>query len=263
MPFAGLRYLWRRPRLALYALPPALLLGALMFVVYALVTRWADPLMESVWSRPAGQGAFVRWFLGPMWAVAHALLYISLLIGGSGVAWVAASPIAGPFNELLSEKVEALETGFEAPFSLPIMLRNLATSLAHVLAFGLLQALVWAAALLIGLIPIVGQVIAALMTSFTAPLLAGFVPLDFPTTLRLWSFREKLNFMVRHFAVFWGFSVSSFFLLYLPLVNIIFLPACVTGATLLVLDLERRKLLAAPDRRKALLLRAAKAPPPA
>jgi hypothetical protein len=134
-----------------------------------------------------------------------------------------------------------------------VMLRNMLTSLLHVAAFGALQLSIWLLASLLNLIPVAGQVITAIATFFLSPLVVGFVPFDYPMTIRLWRFKEKLGFMRRNFSLFFGFSLASFLFLYVPFVNLLFLPACVVGGTLLILKMEGSGELTTRDRRKEIL----------
>jgi CysZ protein len=252
-PFQGARYLFQHPALLKYALPPALLTALTLFALTALVFGTTSDLVNALWTRPDAATWASQYLLLPLWYLLYASLLITLTLLGTGLGYLASLPLAGPFNELLSEKIEAIETGFEAPFHLPILLRNLLVTVLHLLAFSALQLLAWGLAALLNLIPALGQILAASITFLTSPLLVGFVPFDYPMTLRLWRFSEKLRFMRRHFALFWGFSAASFLFLYIPFLNLLFLPACVTAATLLTLKMEASGELNTPDRRKALL----------
>lgn len=252
-PFQGIGYLGRNPGLLKYALPPALLTGLILALLYSLVVGYTGDLVGGIWTQPDGVAWYSQWLLLPLWYILYASIFVVMMLLGTGLGYVASLPIAGPLNELLSEKVEALETGFEAPFDLMVMLRNMLTTVLHVVAFGLLQLSIWLLASLLNLIPVVGQVITIGVTFITSPLVVGFVPFDYPMTLRLWRFKEKLGFMRRHFALFFGFSVASFLFLYIPFLNLLFLPACVVGATLLTLKMEASGELTTRDRRKEIL----------
>ncbi len=253
LPFKGIRYLFHHRSLLKYALPPVIVTTTLMVISWILGFSFTGTLIEAVWPTPAGDAWYDLWLLKPLWWVLYAVTLLIVLTVSTVLSYLASLPVAGPLFEMLSEKVEAIETGFDAPFDLVVMLRNMLTTLLHVSAFLGLQMLVFGVIFGVQFIPFVGQVIGALLGTLTGPLLVGFVPFDYPSTLRLWSFREKLGFMFRHFALFFGFALASAVLLYLPLVNLLFLPGCVVAATLAVIAMEKSGELTYRDRRKEIL----------
>jgi CysZ protein len=251
----GFKYLFDHPRLLKLALPPALISGLLLAGLLTADVLYTRDLIGLIWSQPASDAWYQTWLLLPLWYLLW--LVVASLLGVMGVVgvYLLSIPLAGPFYELLSEKVEANETGFVAPWDLSVMVRNLAITALHVGLFLSLQILVFAVVTAIGFIPVAGQIIAAVLSFFTSPLLIGFLPFDYPMTVRLWTFREKLAFMWRHFSTFFGFSLAAFLMLYVPFVNLLFLPACVAAATLILIERERAGELTIPDRRKALLIK--------
>lgn len=252
MPFKGIRYLFAHRSLLKYALPPVLVTTVLMLMSWWAGFTYTSVALEALWS-PDGTAWYDVWLLTPLWWVCYVVTLLIVLTVATVLSYLASLPVAGPLFEMLSEKVEAIETGFEAPFDLVVMLRNLLTTALHVTGFLLLQITVFAFILAVQLIPVAGQVIGALLGTLTGPLLVGLVPFDYPSTLRLWSFREKLAFMFRHFTLFFGFALASSILLYLPIVNLVFLPGCVVAATLVVLAMEKSGELKYRDRRKEIL----------
>ena len=220
---------------------------------------YTDVLLEALW-KPEGDQWYTTWLLTPLWWVVYGITLLIVLTVGTVLSYLASIPVAGPMFELLSEKVEQIETGFEAPFDLVVMARNVVTTLLHVSLFLVLQLSIFGVILLIQLIPVVGQILGSIIGGLTGPLLVGFVPFDYPSTIRLWKFREKIGFMFRNFALFLGFSLAAVLLLYVPILNLVFLPACVVGATLIVIAMERAGSLNLRDRRKELLERRASSP---
>lgn len=253
-PFRGLRYLFQHPKLILYALPPAIITTTLLIIVVGTMWDLAPSLYDDhIWSQPSGEGFWVEWALGPLWKVARVgFIGVALTLSTALVAALSI-PLSGPFNELLSEKVEAIETGFEAPFSVALFVRNIVTSLTHVALFFVLQSFALTLAFLIGLIPILGQIVGGVLSAIITPLIVGMIPFDYPMTLRLWRFGDKLDFINQRFPRFYGFSLASFLMLYIPFVNLAFLPSCVVGSTLTLIDLQRDGSLTTEDRRKTLL----------
>lgn len=252
-PLEGLRYLGKNPGLLKYALPPAICLVAILSVVYWHVPGWSGALVDWLWSDPGGDAWYYRWILRPFWHVFYAVVFVLVLIVGTLGSYIASMPIAGPFNELLSEKVEFLETGFDAPFSLAVMFRNMLVTVVHLVLFSSIQLTLLVTVQLLNLIPVVGPVVVGGIAFLTSPLIVGYAPFDYPMTLRLWTFREKMGFLRKNYAFFEGFSLTSFVLLYVPLVNVLFLPVCVVASTLAVVRMEQSGELQLRDRRKEIL----------
>ncbi len=259
-PWRGFRYLLAHPKLLKYAIPPAIINGTLLVLSLASSIAMTSTALSWAWELPSGEAWYV-WLLQGLWWLVWLITASVLSVIGVVIVYLLAIPISGPFNEMLSEGVEEIETGFSAPFDLQVMLRNVVTSAAHVGIVFVFQAFIFLLTSLIGLIPVVGQVIAALVGGVCTPSLVGFAPFDYPMTVRLWSLSDKLRFVRRNFAGFYGFSLASFVLLYIPFVNLLFLPSCVVGATLFLLDMEKAgELDDLRDRRKESLAARGKIP---
>ncbi len=260
-PIRGIAYLARNPGTLKFALPPIPIIFALLAsAIYASV-GYSDDLLASLWSQPVGEAWYVTWLLGPLWLVAWGL--VMLVLGAVGVVLVAllGIPLAGPFMELLSEKVEAIETGFEAPFDWGVMLRNIGITLIHVLIFTTMGLLVTGVGFGLGFIPVAGQAL-ALAVSFTiVPVMLAFTPLDYPMTIRLWPFGDKMRFVWRNLSLVYGFSLATYLFLYVPILNLFLLPACVVASTRLLIELQEEGRIAFRDRRKEVLVARARIEP--
>jgi uncharacterized protein involved in cysteine biosynthesis len=249
-PMAGLRYLLAHPSLLRYALPALVVTGSLLALgLWTAFTR-ADDLLALLWARPEGDGWLVAWLLGPLWQISRALLTVGLGVVLAVAAHVLGSPVAGPFLELLSERVEAIETGYEAPFRLRVLWLGIRTGLRNGLLLLGAQIGVFVASTIIGFVPVVGPVVGVVLLVVVTPLGVGLTQLDAPTNVRLFTLAEKAALLRRNFPLWWGFSLTTFAMLYVPFVNLALAPACVVGATLLLLRIERQGGLPGLDRRK-------------
>ena len=155
--------------------------------------------------------------------------------------------------ELLSEKVEKIETGFDASFSLSVMLRNMLISLSHALMLGMIGATVALMGLGLSLIPVIGPVLGVGLSLSVVPILVGFNAFDYPMTIRLWPLRDKLRFARRNAVLLYGFSLCTYIMLYVPILNLLLLPACVVASTRLLIELQAEGRADIRDRRKELL----------
>jgi len=252
-PLRTFRYVALHPRLLVYAIPAALIVGGLLIATFWLVGTRTGDWLALLWDRPSGDGWWSEWLLRPLWWTTWALALVALGLVGALVCYGISMPIAGPFLALLAEKVEHIETGFEAPFDPGLLLRGLLLSVRNVALLVALQLALFAGLGLLQFIPLAGQIAAAIVTAIVAPLAVGLSQLDFPTSARLWTLGEQVALVRTNFPRVYGFSLACFLLLYVPLLNLTMAPICVVAATRLVLELEREGRLTAPDRRKALL----------
>jgi CysZ protein len=66
--------------------------------------------------------------------------------------------------------------------------------------------------------------------------------IDWPAARRDWSVRDRLSFARAELPAVAGFGTGVWILLFVPLVNLFFMPAAVAGGTMLFLSLERPQL---------------------
>lgn len=239
-PFRGLKFVFvSRPGLIRFWGPPILLtLGALSGALWA-GWRWHGPLVDHLWPTPAGATA-----LAAAERLLHKLVEILTLIflwtvGAVGAALLA-SLLAAPFNDLLSEEVERVQTGRAGPpFSLGAALRDVARSL---LMEGVKLSLYVAAMiplLLFALaVPVLGEAVLSIAgASFTAAWFA-LDYLDWPASRRGHGIGWRIGLLRKHTLSMLGFGAGVWLFLFIPFVNLLFMPAAVAGGTLLFLDLE-------------------------
>ena len=169
---------------------------------------------------------------------------------GIVISFALTIPLAGPFLELLCERHEESRTGEGPPFSWKMAVLNPLVSLCHIGILLLFELIVLLACLVIGLVPGVGPVISAGLSGLVSVTILGLGLLDYPMTLRLWSFAEKLKFAQQCRWEFVGFAICGFVLLYVPGLNLLVLPACVLGANEMVLDWEGQGRIGWEDRRQ-------------
>jgi CysZ protein len=178
----------------------------------------------------------LAWIYGAASALSFVLAWIAL-----SLACVALSTVfAAPFNDMLSEAIEEREAGrAPLPFSFLRLVRELVQSVGlaafrlalYVLIVGPLWLLSW-------LLPGVGQVLyLAVWLTFTAAYFAlDYV--DWPATRRGLSLRERFGLLRAYPLRMLGFGFAVWACLFVPLLNLVFMPLSVAGGTLLFLDLE-------------------------
>jgi CysZ protein len=148
--------------------------------------------------------------------------------------------IAAPFNDLLSEEVERIRTGREgAPFSLRVVLRDS----VRTVGLELVKLLIWASVmgplfLASLLLPVVGQILYTVIGFVFTAMYWSIDYVDWPASRQNRGVGFRFGMATRHFLPMFGFGTGVWLFLFIPFLNLLFMPAAVAGGTLLFLDLE-------------------------
>ncbi|MCA9530222.1 MAG: EI24 domain-containing protein [Myxococcales bacterium] len=236
-PLRGGRFVYVEHRsLARYWIWP-ILITVVALVGVGFGAAHAAELLGELWTRPpASASAWLRFAYGAASVLAGVLIALFGLI----TVALLTSVIAAPFNDLLSEEVERLATGQPPlPFRLRKMLADLVRTVRLELTkLGLYLAVMVPAWLLSWIVPGVGQVVYTVFAfGFTATYFA-LDYIDWPASRRDRAVRERLRMVRRHLPTMLGFGTGVWVLLFIPFVNLFFMPAAVAGGTLLFLDVD-------------------------
>ncbi len=237
-PFRGARFVYlEHPGLARIWAVPALLtflaLGAGFWWAFArhgelAAWLWAPPQGEAWWQLPLHWLHFLYEGL-----VLLVLLLVALLLGV-----LCSSVFAAPFNDALSERVERILTGRPPPPS------SWRTLLRDVLSTVLLEGLKLAIYLLVMtplwllslLVPVVGPVLSSFAGFLFSAAYFALDYVDYAAARRGLPVRQRLGMLRRHSMLMLGFGLGVWALLFVPLLNLFFMPAAVTGGTMLFLE---------------------------
>lgn len=245
-PFRGAKFVYftHFELFRIWVWPIALTLFLLLLSLL-VVWQYHDAAVNLVWDEPTGDD-----FWADVASFFHGFVEILVAILGFVfafvVALVATSIVAAPFNSRLSEEVEELTTGrkgskFDLWSEIKLVLRSaLLLTLMLVVTVGLSVGS-WIGGLVFAplgiLLTILGYVASALHASVDA--------MDYTAERRGRPFWFTYLYVFEHFLPCLGFGTGAFIMLFVPFLNLFFLPAIVGGGTLLYLDLE------AQDSRKA------------
>jgi CysZ protein len=225
----GFRVWGTSPRLMLLGAFPALLvgtvfLGLLAGLIAALppVTAWATPFAGG-WAVPLRDS--LRLIVG----AAILVLAVVLLV----LAYTAVTLTVGdPFYERISRRVEEQQGGAPALREEP-PLAGVARAVSDGLRLFLGGVLVAVAAFLVGLIPVVGPVLASVLGASAGGWLLAVELTGYAFDARGHRLRERRRALRSRRARAWGFGVATYVLFLVPFVAVLAMPAAVAGATLL------------------------------
>lgn len=233
-PIQGLAFLRKTPLLWKYIWIPALLnvvlfagLGALFFVLFPHLVGLI---------LPQGDAWYLLILRAIMWVLGSVLVLLLFLVTFTSIG----TALAGPFNELLSERVEELKKGSYPKYEGGLWpqvrrsARSILESLKYLAAYLLGSLLI----LLLGLVPAIGPPISTVLGAAWTFL---FLALEFGDyyLARHWvRFKERWSIVWSHKWASMGFGAGCSLLLLIPFLNLLLMPGAVTGGTLLWLELK-------------------------
>ncbi len=238
LPFRGLALIFRSPKLFLLTAISAVVTFASLVALVWLLAVYTDDLLSALWSRPTG------WLALSGWYVALALTFLVLLVTGANTVPLA---VQAPLQDPMSEATEELCGGFAPPrASAAGFARGLLASLVYTLARIALLLLGHAALLLLNLIPGIGSVLWSLAATAWTILWAAVEYLGAPMARHLYPFSAVRRVVRARLAAALGFGCAVYVVLWVPLVNLFFIPMAVVGGTLLVRGLRAAGALGPP-----------------
>ena len=233
----------------LAAVPVLLTLVLLTLATWGAV-KLSPLVLSTLWALPDSSSP-LYYLAAVAWYGAAFLLGVLVFAVGAVAAYAGVGLLATPFNDLLSERVEAaLLEAVDEPFRLRVFLADTATSLGH----SLLDLLAWALSMLVmsllNTLPVVGTpLFTAAGWASTALFLAKDM-LDGPMTRRRFTYREKLGVLGLDLFLCAGFGAAVSLLLLVPVLNLFLVPVAVAGGTAMYCHMEANGRIPFPDRRR-------------
>lgn len=228
---AGFAFLLRNPSLWPLAALPALLALALLVAGAVLGTYLVPGLEKALGPSP---GSLPEWLDLPL----TLLLWTATIGAGAFLGLGIALLLASPLLERLSLHVERRVRG-TLPDQSPGLGWEIRQALRGAVYFLAAAPLVF----LLGLIPVVGPVLSLLFGGRAVALQMS----DPALTRRGLTFRGKLAWHRRWLPESQGFGMAGMIGLLVPFANLLLAPALVSGATLLVVELEEIEARAGED----------------
>lgn len=274
-PFKGMKFVFfEHPGLIRYWIFPILITG--VFIASVMWGGWVsyEGVTNAIWEDPTAETYELhkRWPTleelgdkakpvdrdkrltdgGPDWLDetghwVHATfgILILLLIWTLGIvaAVFLTNVFAAPFNDLLSEEVERLRTGREGPpFTMQVLIRDSVRTVGlEVIKLGIYAIVMIPLFILSNVFPAVGHVVYSIFGFLFTAIYFAVDYIDWPASRRNRSTTYRFGLVTEHFMPMFGFGTGVWLFLFIPLLNLLFMPAAVAGGTLLFLDLEGEK----------------------
>ncbi len=223
----GFAFLNKHPRLWGWVLAPALVTLLVMVGLIAGVAYLIDPAVD--W--------LTGWLPGFLQGIASALVWLIAIVGlGAGALLIFVAVVgivAGPFNEMLSEAIEAKLTGKPGPrFALGAFLRSFAVGVVHGVRRLVVAVMSFLLLFLLGFIPVIGTIAALGLGFYFTSRSAAYDCYDAVLARRELSYGDKLAYLAQHRGRTLGLGAGVTALLFVPVVNLVALGVGAAGATL-------------------------------
>jgi CysZ protein len=238
-PFRGLKFLFRHRSLLWYVAIPfglnTILFGVFAWLVTSHLGGWIRKIL------PSGDA----WYWAILFYVVVVLSVILLLLVVIYTLTMVGNIVLGPFNDMLSEKVELLYTGssLDEPFKVTVLLADILRSLKVGIGKLLLYVGGLLALLALNLLPVIGSGLYGVLAGVYTLFFLGWEYVDYSMERWKFRFRLKVKNSFRNASAFVGFGAAASLMLFIPVINLAAIPLCVIGATLLFCDLRKQDKL--------------------
>ncbi len=227
----GLAALRRFPELWKWLVAPAVLSLAILVGVIATIVHFVSPLIGSVEHHLPSMIASIA---GTLLAI---VVVAALAMGGLLVFATVAGVVAGPFNERLSEQLEARLRGRAAPpFVLSQFLHEVARGAAHAVRRVIVAILGTLLVVALGFVPGIGTVAALVLGFIFAARASAYDCYDAVLARRGLAYREKMAYLAEHRSRTFGLGAATAALLLVPGINLVALGFGAAGATVAALE---------------------------
>jgi CysZ protein len=199
-----------------------------------------DELVALLWTAPDGEGVGAAAARG-LHTVLELLAAVLLIVVGVVAVALVSSLIAAPFNDALSEAIESEYAGTPgAPLRLNVLLRDAVRSVGlQLLKLAAYAAIMVPAFLVSLLLPGIGGLLYAALGFVVTSLFLALDYVDFAAARRGLGARERFRDALGRWPAMLGLGAAIWLLLFVPFLNLLFMPAAVAAGTLLFVDAHR------------------------
>lgn len=239
-PFRGLVFVARHRRLLWYLVIPVSL-NALLFTAFLWLA------VPRAWRTAAeylpGQDT---WYGVAIYYLAAVLLILVLAVLIIYAFTLVGNIILGPFNDMLSNTIERMYTGsgHEDAFTLKTALADILRSIRVEIGKLLMYLTGLVLLLSLNLLPLAGNILSGVLIVLYTMFFLGWEYIDYSMERWKFTFRRKRKTAAANAPALIGFGAGASLMLFIPLVNLLAIPLCAAGATLLFCDLRKHQRLA-------------------
>ena len=234
-PFRGMVLVLTRPGTWPFLLVPTILTAAAFATALYLAWILTPTMLAQSWTPPPGAPVVVGW----MWDLQLLLIRVLAFMGLALGLYFTAGLVAVPFNDRLSDKVERMCLGPRADDATTwTMIVDVVQSVSHSAVSMLLYVSAMVSLFVLELVPGFGSFAHLLLGALATALFIVREMMDGAMSRRRMRYGHKIRVLRANLPVVLGFGLVASVLLWVPLMNFVFMPMMVAGGTLLYCHLE-------------------------
>jgi len=232
----SVRYLMKTPALWPSAAVPAVITTTFFMVCAGSLLYFSGDIFGWIWTKPDS-------WLVAFWWIGRILMTILSVGFGYILAIVFGAIASGPFNDLLSQRVERRIKGRtellpdDMKANIQGVIRGGLQSIGNLVALVFIMVPI----LFLNLIPGVGSIAASVLGLLVSSHFLAFEFMDWSLERRHYGWRDKWNRVFAERPLALGFGLGASLLLWIPIVNFAAMPVAVIGGTVLALELDARR----------------------
>lgn len=240
--FRGLGFAFRgakrvyleEPGLARYWIVPIAVTSIALLGSMALIGMYGSGLSDSVWATPTGDDWVAELARGAHW-VFVGFVHLVLAVVALVVTMLVGSIVAAPFNARLGEVLDERVTGYPTPpFAISRVVMDVVRTLVIEIVFFVVNTILFFASLAFPpatpVLGIVGMILAGYYFAIAY--------LEIPLVARDASLGDRWRFWTANPMAILGYGTGVGLFLFVPIVNLLFMPAAVAGGVLLFAELS-------------------------
>jgi len=216
---SALGFIFRHARILLISLVLVALTGLLTWVGYLATIHLANGLTGHFFQQAPGAEGISGWFLIKGWWLLKILFLIVSRFIAFYLAFLLAFTLTSPGYVFLSTATEKTFLGESFQEDAPFSWHGIMTDLIEGGKIAIVGVLVTIAALLINLVPIVGQILVFLLYSYYSALMF----IDYPASRRRWRLGQKISWMRQNWWPALRLGLLPALVSLIPFVNIFFM----------------------------------------
>lgn len=230
LPFRSVRLILRSPGLMGLSAASAVVTLAILGGLVWLLATYTGTLVTWMWARPDA------WYLLGPWYLLYALTFLLLLAAGASTL---PSLVLAPVQDLLSERTEKLCTGVAGtPSGWRSFFKGVWLSIFHTLGRLALLLCGYALLLPLHLVPGAGSLLWTVLASAWTITILATEHLGTTMARHLRPFGDVVRSVKGRPQLALGFGSAVYIILWVPVLNVLFLPMATVGGALLFLGLR-------------------------
>jgi CysZ protein len=231
-PLKSMNFFLKNPKLVLYSIVPfiinIIIYGTIFILSYKWIIDYANTLTGS-------SDLAASWWQGLLNVMIIIISFFILLIICYLAFVTLGSIITAPFNEKISRYVEEYYTNSKIQYDVGFWKDAWISIKAELLKIAFYLSIL-IPIFLLNLMPVIGSILSTTLGIVFSFFYNSLDFLDYPMTRKFFTLRKKIKIVMSKKMLSIGFGCSVFFIMFLPFINVLLKPVCVSAGTALYFE---------------------------